>query len=99
MKIATGNVVKGATIIDNPEFKEGTEVFILTREREEEVRLSPEELAELGAGIAEADICHRIEFLSRHFRFLVLFGGAEELSLEKDFQSQSLAGISAGVGI
>ena len=64
MKIATGNVVKGATIIDNPEFKEGTEVFILTREREEEVRLSPEELAELGAGIAEADIYHRMEFSS-----------------------------------
>jgi hypothetical protein len=55
MKIATGTVVKGAIIVDDPEFKEGTEVFILTREREDEVHLSPEELAELEAGIAEAD--------------------------------------------
>jgi hypothetical protein len=55
MKIATGTVVKGTIIVDDPEFKEGTEVFILAREREDEVHLSPEELAELEAGIAEAD--------------------------------------------
>lgn len=55
MKIATGTVVKGTIIVDDPEFKDGTDVFILTREREEEVHLSPEELAELEAGIAEAD--------------------------------------------
>ena len=55
MKIATGTVVTGTIIVDDPEFKEGTEVFILTREREDEVHLSPEELAELEAGIAEAD--------------------------------------------
>ena len=48
-------MVKGTIIVDDPEFKEGTEVFILTREREDEVYLSPEELAELEAGIAEAD--------------------------------------------
>jgi predicted transcriptional regulator len=55
VKIATGTVVKGTIIVDDPEFKDGTDVFILTREREEEVDLSPEELAELEAGIAEAD--------------------------------------------
>lgn len=55
MKIATGTVFKGTIIVDDTEFKEGTEVFILTREREDEVHLSPEELAELEAGIAEAD--------------------------------------------
>jgi len=31
--------------------------------------------------------------------FLVLSGCAEELSNEKDFQGQGIAGISAGVGI
>lgn len=55
MKVATGTVVKGTIIVDDPEFKDGTDVFILTREREEEVHLSPEELVELEAGIAEAD--------------------------------------------
>ena len=47
MKIATGTVVKSAIIMDDPEFKDGTDVFILTREREDEVHRSPEELAEL----------------------------------------------------
>ena len=55
MKIATGTVVDGKIAVDDPEIKDGTDVFILTREREDDVRLSPEELAELEAGIAEAD--------------------------------------------
>jgi hypothetical protein len=55
MKVATGTVVNGKIVVDDPEFVDGTDVFILTREREEDVRLSPEELAELEAGIAEAD--------------------------------------------
>ena len=55
MKVARGKVVKGSIIVDDPEIKDGTDVFILTREREEEVELSSEELAELEAGIAEAD--------------------------------------------
>ena len=68
MKVATGKVVKGTVVVDDPEFKDGTDVFILTREREDEVRLSPEELAELEAGIAEADRGEMIpgdELLSR----------------------------------
>ena len=55
MKVATGTVVNGTIKVADAEFKDGTEVFILTREREEEVHLSPEELDELEAGIAEAD--------------------------------------------
>ena len=55
MKVATGKVVKGTIVVDDPEFKDGTDVFILSREREDEVRLSSEELAELEAGIAETD--------------------------------------------
>ena len=55
MRIATGTVVDGKIVVDDPEFKDGTDVFILTREREDNVRLAPEELAELEAGIAEVD--------------------------------------------
>lgn len=55
MKVATGTIVDRKIVVEDPEFVDGTEVFILTREREEDVRLSPEELAELEAGIAEAD--------------------------------------------
>ena len=56
MKIATGTVVKGTVIIDNPEFEDGTDVFILTREREDEVHLSAEELAELEARLQELSL-------------------------------------------
>jgi predicted transcriptional regulator len=55
MKVITGTVVKGTISVDDPELPDGTDVFILTREREDEVQLSAEELAELEAGIAEAD--------------------------------------------
>ena len=55
MRIAKGTVVDGKIAVDDPEFKDGTDVFILTRERDGDVRLSPEERAELEAGIAEAD--------------------------------------------
>ena len=55
MKIATGTVVDRKIVVDDPALKDGTDVFILTRESEDDVRLSPEELAELEAGIAEAD--------------------------------------------
>ena len=44
-----------AIIVDDPDFKDGTDVFILTREPEEEVHHSADELAELEAGIAEAN--------------------------------------------
>ena len=72
MKVAIGTVVKGTIVVDDSEFKDGTEVFILTREREDEVHLSPEELADLEAGIAEADQGEMIpgdEFFARLRRF------------------------------
>ena len=55
MKICTGTVVKGTIIVDDPAFTDGTDVFILTRECDDQVHLSPEELAELEAGIQEAE--------------------------------------------
>ncbi len=55
MRVATGTIVNGTIVVNDPAFKDGTDVFILTREREDMVNLSPEELAELEAGIAEAD--------------------------------------------
>ena len=55
MRIAKGTVVDGKIVVNDSEFKDGTDVFILTREREGSVRLSPEEHVELEAGIAEAD--------------------------------------------
>ena len=55
MKIVAGTVVDGKIVVNDPELEDGTDVFILTREREEAVRLSPEERAELEAGLAELD--------------------------------------------
>lgn len=55
MKITTGTVVDRKIVVDDPELKDGMDVFILARERKDNVRLSPDELAELEAGIAEAD--------------------------------------------
>jgi len=72
MKVATGTVVSGSVKVVDPEFKDGTEVFILTRESDEDVNLSPEELAELEAGIAEADLGEMIPgdvFFARLRRF------------------------------
>ena len=72
MRVATGTVVKGMIVVDDSEFKDGTDVFILTREREDEVHRSPEELADLEAGIAEADQGEMIpgdEFFARLRRF------------------------------
>ncbi len=55
MRVTTGTVVSGKVILDDPSLVDGTDVLVVTREREQEVRLSPEELAALEAGIAEAD--------------------------------------------
>lgn len=55
MRVAKGTVVNGTVVVDDPQIQDGTEVFILTREREDDVHLSAEEMAELEAGIAEAD--------------------------------------------
>ena len=55
MRVATGTVVAGQVILDDSEFIDGTHVVVVSRDREDEVCLSAEELAELEAGIAEAD--------------------------------------------
>jgi hypothetical protein len=55
MRVTTGTVVSGKVILDDPSLIDGTDVLVVTRERDEDIRLSPEELAQLEAGIAEAD--------------------------------------------
>jgi len=55
MRVATGTVVAGQVVLDDSEFIDGTHVIVVSRDREDEVCLSAEELAELEAGIAEAD--------------------------------------------
>lgn len=55
MRVTTGTLVAGKVVLDDPSITDGTDVLVVTRERERAVRLSPEELAELKAAIAEAD--------------------------------------------
>lgn len=55
MKIATGTVVQGKVVADGLSLADGTLVYIVARDDREAVTLSAEELAELEAGIAEAD--------------------------------------------
>ena len=55
MRVTTGTVVAGQVVLDDVEFIDGTQVVVVSRDEETDVRLSPEELAELEAGIAEAD--------------------------------------------
>ena len=71
MRVTTGTVVAGKVVLDDPSITDGTDVLVVTRERGQAVRLSPEELAELEAGIAEADRGETIsgdELFSRHRR-------------------------------
>lgn len=55
MRVTTGTVVAGKVVLDDSSLTDGTNVVVVSREHEEDVRLSPDELAELEAGIAEAD--------------------------------------------
>jgi hypothetical protein len=55
MRVATGTFVSGKVVLDDPAIADGTDVYVLTRDTAETPILSPEELAELEAGIAEAD--------------------------------------------
>jgi hypothetical protein len=54
MRIATGTVISGKVVLDDTLLADGTDVFVVTREHEADIRLSPDELAELEAGLAEA---------------------------------------------
>src|SRR5215213_8441647 len=55
MRVATGTVVSGKVVLLDSEIADGADVNVLTRDAGEAPKLSPEELAELEAGIAEAD--------------------------------------------
>lgn len=55
MGVLAGTVVAGKVVVDTGSLVDGTNVVVVTREADGEVRLSPDELAELEAGIAEAD--------------------------------------------
>ena len=55
MRVAHGTVVSGKVVLDDPSLPEGAEVFVLSRDPGQPVRLSPDELAELEAGLAELD--------------------------------------------
>jgi hypothetical protein len=56
MRVATGTVVSGKVVLRDSVIADGTDVYVLTRDdTAEPPRLSPEELADLEAGLAEAD--------------------------------------------
>lgn len=55
MRVATGTVISGKVILDDSVIADGTDVYVLTRDADETPKLSPDELAELEAGLAEAD--------------------------------------------
>lgn len=72
MRVIPGTVVSGQVVLDDPSQADGMDVWVISREREEEVHLSSEELADLEAGIAEADRGEMIlgdEFFARLRRF------------------------------
>jgi len=55
MRVAHGTVVSGKVVLDDSSLPEGAEVYVLSREAGAPVSLSADELAELEAGLAEAD--------------------------------------------
>jgi predicted transcriptional regulator len=55
MRVTTGTVVSGTVVLADSAIADGTDVFVLTRDPDETPSLSTEELAELEAGLAEAD--------------------------------------------
>ena len=72
MRVATGTVISGQVVLDDEPFVDGTAVIVISKDCEDAVRLSAEELAELEAGIAEADRGDTIsgeEFFSRLDRY------------------------------
>lgn len=55
MRVAHGTVVSGKVVLDEASLPEGADVYVLSHEPDQPVHLSPEELSELEAGLAEAD--------------------------------------------
>lgn len=66
MRVAHGTVVAGKVVLDDSSLPEGAKVYVLTGESGQSVSLSADELADLEAGIAEAD---RGETISGHELF------------------------------
>ena len=56
MRIATGKVMSGKIVLEESAIANGTNVYVLTRDAAEVPALPADELAELEAGIAEADL-------------------------------------------
>ncbi len=55
MRLAHGIIVAGKVVLDEPASADGTDVYVLLKDVDGLAGLTPEELAELEAGIAEAD--------------------------------------------
>lgn len=55
MQVSTGTVIAGKVVLNDFVISEGSEVYVLTRDAHDVPVLSREELAEVEAGIAEAD--------------------------------------------
>jgi len=55
MRLAHGTVVAGKIVLDESTIADGTKVYVVTSEADRSIHLSPDELAELEAGLAEAD--------------------------------------------
>jgi hypothetical protein len=55
MRVASGIVVSGQVVLDGSKFIDGTHVVVVSRDPGDEAPLSADELADLEAGIAEAD--------------------------------------------
>jgi len=55
MGVLTGTVVEGRVVVKDGALREGADVYIVARDSDDHVRPSAAELAELEAGIAEAD--------------------------------------------
>jgi len=70
MRVAIGTVVSGKVVLNDPAIADGTDVYVLTKDTAETPTLSSEELAELEAGIAEADRADMIsgEAFFQHLR-------------------------------
>ena len=56
MGVMLGTVKAGKVIFEDASLVEGSDVYIVTPEVRTTVHLEPDELAELEAGIAEADL-------------------------------------------
>lgn len=55
MGVMLGTVKAGKIVVEGSALVEGVDVYVITPEADGSVHLQPDELAELEAGIAEAD--------------------------------------------